>query len=72
MSTSFEHILDKEWEGKSAKEVAAAGLDVLQGITEERAQKIAESLGGKTVADLATNKYVLWAQAIKTLADFEK
>lgn len=72
MNLSFEHILDKEWEGKTAQEVAAASTAVLQGLTDERAQKIAEALGAKTVAELAANKYVRWAQAIATLADFEK
>ena len=30
------------------------------------------ALGVKTVAELATNKYVLWAQALNNLAPYEK
>ena len=72
VNESVEHILDKEGEGKPLSEVVAASPEVLQGLTEERAQKIAEALGAKTVGELASNKYVRWAQALTTLADYEK
>ena len=71
-NASFEHIVDKEWETKSLGEIVRASPAVLQGITDERAARLAEAIGAKTVGDLATNKYVLWAQALATLADYEK
>ena len=71
-NASLEHVVDKEWEDKTASEIAKASLAALQGLTDERAQKIKEALGADTIAELATNKYVLWAQAIATLADYEK
>ena len=72
VNESVEHILDKEWESKPLSEVVAASPAVLQGVTDERAEKIAEALGAKTVGELASNKYVRWAQALATLADYEK
>jgi len=69
---SLEHILDKEWENKPIAEIVGQSPAVLQGLTEERAAKIAEALGARTIRDLATNKYILWAQALATLARYEK
>ena len=69
---SLQHILDKEWEDKPLAEIVKQSPSVLQGLTEERAQKIAESRGAKTVKDLAENKNVLWAQSLATLAEYEK
>ena len=72
VNESIEHIVDQEWEGKSLGEIVRASPAALQGITDERAAKIAESLGAKSIRELATNKYVLWAQALATLAEYEK
>lgn len=61
-------IVDKAYENKTFTEIAAAPVDALQGVSAADAEALAKALGIKTVHDLATNKYVLWAQAINVLA----
>jgi hypothetical protein len=60
--------LDKEWEGRSAQELADAPVSALAGVTEKDAALLQEAFGIKTVRDLGTNKFFRWAQAITTLA----
>lgn len=61
--------LDKAYESKSFAELADAPVDALQGVSEGDAQKLKDAFNIKTVRDLGTNKYFLWAQAITKLAD---
>jgi hypothetical protein len=63
--------LDKKYEKLSLKELAAAPVDAIAGISEGDAKLLKEAFKVKTVADLAKLKYVKWAQAICTLADGE-
>ena len=72
VNESLSKVLDKEWEQKSLAEIAKASPAVLQGLTDERAAKLAEAIGAKTIAELANNKYVKWAQALALLAEFEE
>ncbi|MDR0503786.1 MAG: hypothetical protein LBH16_10760 [Treponema sp.] len=64
-------ILDKAYEKKSFKEVADAPVSALQGVSEGDAVKLKEAFNVKTVKDLANLKYVRWAQAITTLAEYD-
>ena len=64
--------VDKAFETKSLKEIAAAPVDALQGVSAGDAELLAKAFGIKTVRDLGTNKYFLWAQAIAALADREE
>lgn len=64
--------MDKDFEQKSPKELIGASIAALEGISDAKAELIAKALGAKTILDLATNKYVLAAQAIATLAKLEK
>jgi len=61
--------VDKAWEDKSFAELAAAPVDALQGVSAADAELLKQAFNIKTVADLGTNKYFLWAQAIAKLAD---
>ena len=61
--------LDKDWEEKSLAEIAAAPVDALQGVSPGDAEHLAAAFNIKTVKDLGTNKYFLWAQAIAKLAE---
>lgn len=61
-------FLDKSFEGKEFAELAKAPVSALAGVSDADAAALASALGIKTIGDLATNKYVLWAQAINTLA----
>lgn len=59
--------LDKAYEGMEFAELVKAPVDALAGVSAADAEALAKTLGIKTIGDLATNKYVLWAQAIATL-----
>ena len=67
----IDNVLIKAFEGKSFKEIAAAPVYALQGVSEGDAQKLKEAFNVKTVKDLAKLKYVRWAQAITTLAEYD-
>jgi hypothetical protein len=60
-------FVDKAYEDKSFGEIAQAPVDALQGVSAADAAALRQALGITTVADLATNKYVKWAQAIVAL-----
>jgi hypothetical protein len=61
-------FLDKAYEQKEFSELVNAPVDALAGVSAADAAALASALGIKTIGDLATNKLVLWAQAIATLA----
>jgi len=63
--------VDKDYESKSLKEIAAAPIDALEGVSAADADLLARAFNIKSVRDLGTNKYFLWAQAIAALADRE-
>ena len=61
-------FVDKAYETKEFAELADAPVDALQGVSEGDAALLKSSLNIKTVRDLATNKYVSWAQGIAALS----
>jgi len=61
--------VDKTYESKSVAEIADAPVEALQGVSADDAQKLKDAFNIKTVRDLGTNKYFLWAQALTKLAD---
>jgi len=61
--------VDKSYESKSISELADAPVEALQGLTASDAEHLKAALNIKTVRDLGTNKFFLWAQAIAKLAD---
>jgi len=65
-------IVDKAYEKKTFKEIAAAPVSALQGVSEGDEELLKKAFKVKTVSDLAKLKYVKWAQAIVTLADGEE
>jgi hypothetical protein len=60
---------DKAYESKSVSELADAPVEALQGVTASDAEHLKAAFNIKTVRDLGTNKFFLWAQAIAKLAD---
>jgi hypothetical protein len=62
----------KEYEGKSFKELANAPVTAIAGVTASDAEHLKAAFNVKTVKDLATLKYALWAQAIVTLSETEQ
>ncbi len=61
--------VDKAYEGKSFAELADAPVSALQGVSQGDAEHLQEAFNIKTIRDLGSNKYFLWAQSITTLAD---
>ncbi|MFM7536385.1 MAG: hypothetical protein ACKO91_11440 [Acidimicrobiales bacterium] len=61
-------FLDKAYEQMNFAELAKAPVAALQGVSEADGELLAKALNIKTIEDLATNKFVLWAQAITTLS----
>ncbi|MFT4044595.1 MAG: hypothetical protein QM673_15665 [Gordonia sp. (in: high G+C Gram-positive bacteria)] len=60
---------DKAYEDKSIDELANAPVASLQGVSDAAAEHLAAAFKIKTVKDLGTNKYFLWAQAVAKLAE---
>lgn len=61
--------LIKAWEEKTVEEIAAAPVTALQGVSESDAEHLLAAFNIKTVGDLGTNKFFLWAQAFAKLAE---
>lgn len=61
-------FLDKAYEGMDFKELAAAPVSALQGVSDGDADHLKAAFGITSIHDLATNKFVLWAQAINVLS----
>lgn len=61
--------VDKAYEGKSLSEIADAPVEALQGVSEGDAKHLKDAFNIKTVRDLGTNKYFLWAQSIAKIAE---
>ena len=60
---------DKAYEDKPIDELANAPVAALQGVSDSDAEHLAAAFNIKTVKDLGTNKYFLWAQAVAKLAE---
>jgi hypothetical protein len=61
--------VDKAYESRSVSELADAPVDALQGVSAGDAEHLKAAFNIKTVRDLGTNKYFLWAQALTKLAE---
>lgn len=60
---------DKAYEDKLIDGLANAPVAALQGVSDSDAEHLAAAFNIKTVKDLGTNKYFLWAQAVAKLAE---
>ncbi|MBY6349277.1 hypothetical protein [Rhodococcoides corynebacterioides] len=60
---------DKAYEEKPITELADAPVASLQGVSDSDAEHLKAAFNIKTVRDLGTNKYFLWAQAVAKLAE---
>ncbi len=65
---SINKFVDKAYEGKEFAELVNAPVDALQGVSAADSAALLAALNIKTIGDLATNKFVLWAQAINALS----
>lgn len=60
---------DKAYEDKSVDDLASAPVASLQGVSDSDAEHLKAAFNIKTVKDLGTNKYFLWAHAVAKLAE---
>ncbi|AWK76045.1 hypothetical protein CBI38_31245 (plasmid) [Rhodococcus oxybenzonivorans] len=60
---------DKAYETRPIEELAQAPVAALEGVSESDAEHLKAAFNIKTVADLGTNKFFLWAQAVAKLAE---
>ena len=65
-------FLDKAYEKDEFAALADAPVDALQGLSAGDAETLKKALNIRTIRDLATNKFVLVAQAIVSLSGAEK
>ena len=65
---NIDTIINEQFQGKTFRELADAPLSALRGIGELQASALAETLGVKTIGDLASLQIVNYAVAIKALA----
>lgn len=68
-ATNMAPFFDKAWEAREFADLADAPVDALQGVSQGDAELLRSALGIVTVRDLATNKFVRWAQAIVKFAN---
>jgi len=61
--------LDEAHETKTIAEIADAPVEALQGVSASDTDHLAAAFNIKTIRDLGTNKYFLWAQAIAKLSE---
>lgn len=61
---NIKDAVDTSWQNKDLQDIANAGLEILQGISPEGAEKLREALNIETIKDLAENDHVQNAQKI--------
>jgi len=59
---------DKKYEKKSILELVDAPVDAISGISKGDAEKLIKAFNIKTVGDLASHKYIKYAQALTSYA----
>jgi hypothetical protein len=63
-----EIYLDKKYENNSWKEVAAAPLSAISGVSKQDGEDLKKAFGIDTIRDLALNKYVVLASGINSFS----
>ncbi len=67
VSADLSKHLDKAYEDKTLAEVLAAPVSALAGVSDADGELLQKAFNIKTIADLGSNKYFTWAQAMVTL-----
>lgn len=68
---NIDTIVNEQFQGKSFRELLDAPLSALRGIGEQQATALADTLGVRTIGDLANLQVVNYAIAIKGLSGCE-
>jgi len=63
-----EKYLDKEYETKSWREVAAAPVSAISGVSQQDGEDLKKAFGIESIRDLALNKYVVLAGGINSFS----
>lgn len=71
-TTNVKTLIDAQFHTQSFADIVKAPLGALGGIGQADGQKLMEALDVKTIGELATSRYVLWAQSIEKLARFDR
>ena len=66
---SFEKLLDKAYEKKTAKELMECPVSALAGVSEADGKLLQQAFNIKTIGDLATNKFFVAARQIADIAN---
>ncbi|MYN05153.1 hypothetical protein GTP41_23955 [Pseudoduganella sp. DS3] len=69
---NIDTIVDKQYVGKSFRDLAEAPVSALRGVSGKDAKVLQAAFGVQSVRDLAQLKFVRWACAIAILADEEQ
>ena len=69
---NIDTVVDKEYLGKCFRDLAAAPVSALRGVSANDAKALAKAFNISTVRELAELDFVKWAQAITILADHEQ
>jgi hypothetical protein len=70
-NTIAQSIVDPAHANLSFREIAALPLGALAGMSHAQGKQLMDALDARTIGDVATSRYVMWAQAIVTLAKVE-
>jgi hypothetical protein len=65
-------IVDAAHANLSFREIASMPLGALAGVSHTEGKQLMDALDARTIGDFATSRFVMWAQAIVTLAKVEK
>eukprot|EP00566_Odontella_aurita_P028102 CAMPEP_0113577662 /NCGR_PEP_ID=MMETSP0015_2-20120614/29009_1 /TAXON_ID=2838 /ORGANISM="Odontella" /LENGTH=189 /DNA_ID=CAMNT_0000481299 /DNA_START=97 /DNA_END=666 /DNA_ORIENTATION=- /assembly_acc=CAM_ASM_000160 len=68
---NVDKAVDKEYESKSLKEIVAAPVSALEGLTDEAVELFGD-LKVKTIGDLGNFKYCRWAEATVAITAYEE
>lgn len=68
---NIDTIVNEQFHGKTFRELSDAPLSALRGIGEQQAAALADTLGVKTIGDLANLEVIRYAIAIKALSGCE-
>lgn len=68
---NIDTIVDKAYHGKSFRDLAAAPVSALQGVSDDDAKALNDAFGVRTISELADLNAVKWAVAISILAERE-
>lgn len=67
--SDFHEKFDKAYADKSLAELLDSPVDAIKGVSENDAEHLKAAFNIKTVKDLGTNKFFLWAHAAVTLGN---